>query len=228
MTKETEQRAAVDVAQVRHLEALLSMKHDRVHPTNRDRNLMLSIKMRYGDLTDLLAILAAQPAPESEGVDLAKVDAVIAEMIEVAVDEDEDFDRGTIDVWQSQLQQATGHTNGFPSRPTPLPTDPIACPDGVGWLVEENVGLPIHWIALETDNWPRTKISRIREDYDVVEYQSPVRRVKDAGEALRFSRKQDAEAFIALFGKFLLHPVATQHQWAAALSPSSPVEGDAK
>lgn len=89
-----------------------------------------------------------------------------------------------------------------------------------GWLVEENVGGFIHWIALSIDEWPRVKITtrraRMNADFDIEEtrYLTPVIRVKDANAALRFARKEDAEAFIRLFDRFLLHPVATEHQWA--------------
>ena len=88
-----------------------------------------------------------------------------------------------------------------------------------GWLVEEPFGPHIHWIALAEKSWPRVKptyrYSSTTGDVtaEVVEYLTPVVRVKDASEALRFARKEDAEAFIRLFDRFLLAAVATEHEW---------------
>lgn len=74
----------------------------------------------------------------------------------------------------------------------------------------------IHWIGLSTGAWPLLKVRRIVRDGDEIEqYQTPIRRVKDAGDALRFSRREDAEAFANLFSRFLLHPRITEHQWPA-------------
>lgn len=86
-----------------------------------------------------------------------------------------------------------------------------------GWLIEEGVGpMGIHWIGLSTGAWPLLKVRRIVRDGDEIEqYQTPIRRVKDAGDALRFSRREDAEAFANLFSRFLLHPRITEHQWPA-------------
>ena len=87
--------------------------------------------------------------------------------------------------------------------------------DESGWLVEEEAGGIIHWIALANFVWPLTKFSntRGRRDYDAERYMSPVQRVKDSNDALRFARKQDAEAFIVMFDRFLLLPKATEHCW---------------
>jgi hypothetical protein len=46
---------------------------------------------------------------------------------------------------------------------------------------------------------------------------------KDAGKAVRFARKEDAETFIAAFGRLLIEPKATEHCWPA-LSALSPLE----
>jgi len=99
-----------------------------------------------------------------------------------------------------------------------------------GWLIEENAGGYIHWIALVKDQWPHTKVTRRRDrmhsdnDLEITRYLSPVMRVKDASAALRFSRKEDAEALMELFSKFLLHPAATEHIWSAraALKETQP------
>jgi len=120
MTDNTEQ-AAVGVAQVRHLEALLSMKHDRIHPTNRDRNLMLSIKMRYGDLADLLAILAAQPAPLGEHIPASGF-VVSDEALRKAADK--------ADISVDRAFRFLDAMSEF-GTPAPLPTDPVACAEGV-------------------------------------------------------------------------------------------------
>jgi hypothetical protein len=82
-----------------------------------------------------------------------------------------------------------------------------------GWLVEEEFGDIIHWIALSQDKWPLFKTRLRRERLEMDQYISPVLRVKDAAKALRFARKEDAEAFIALFDRFLLHAKATEHIW---------------
>jgi hypothetical protein len=50
--------------------------------------------------------------------------------------------------------------------------------------------------------------------------------VKDSNEAIRFSRKEDAEGFITMFDVFLLNPVATEHEWPANTHPS-PTDADA-
>lgn len=76
-----------------------------------------------------------------------------------------------------------------------------------GWLIEEDAGGDIHWIAL-TDNiwkygWHLPVLDR--------DQPSPVKRVKDANEAFRFARQQDAQAFISLFDRFLLCPKVTEH-----------------
>lgn len=103
-------------------------------------------------------------------------------------------------------------------------------PDETGWLIEEDAGGFIHWIALAEDAWPRTEVKdrRIgaRTSRSFERYLSPVRRVKDANEALRFARKQDAEAFIKLFDRFLLCPVATEHCWPEVAQ--EPVVDDAE
>ena len=83
-----------------------------------------------------------------------------------------------------------------------------------GWLIEEDGP---HWIALAKDSWPRWKYSTRRSRYDsdldleMREYLTPIRRVKDANEAIRFARKQDAEAFLTLFSRYLLLAKVTEH-----------------
>jgi hypothetical protein len=85
--------------------------------------------------------------------------------------------------------------------------------DETGWLVEESASGVIHWIALAENAWPRTKENRFSRRFGFKDYLSPIVRVKDANNALRFARKQDAEAFIRLFDRFLLCPIATEHCW---------------
>lgn len=105
---------------------------------------------------------------------------------------------------------------------TRLPAgDDVEREEETGWLIEENTSGHIHWIALAEDQWPLLKVSTRRSrrdsDYDVEtqRYLTPVKRVKDANAALRFSRKEDAEAMIRLFARFLLRPEATEHHWPA-------------
>lgn len=87
------------------------------------------------------------------------------------------------------------------------------------WLIEENSGGFVHWIKLAEDEWPKTKVTtrraRMNSDHDVevTTYRTPVVRTKDASEAIRFARKQDAEAFLRLFDRFLLRAFATEHGW---------------
>jgi hypothetical protein len=99
-----------------------------------------------------------------------------------------------------------------------------------GWLIEEDAGGFVHWIALAEDAWPRTEVRDrrlgARTSRMFERYMSPVVRVKDANDALRFARRQDAEAFIKLFDRFLLCPVATEHEWPAALSRARATVGN--
>lgn len=44
---------------------------------------------------------------------------------------------------------------------------------------------------------------------------SPLGFTKVAGEALRFARKEDAEAFVRVFKRFMLAPEVTEHSWPA-------------
>lgn len=83
-----------------------------------------------------------------------------------------------------------------------------------GWLVECPHGAhggPL-WVAL-TDEPLRSFQLIENEDYELRKIAYPLRYVKDSIEALRFARKQDAEAFMKKFDPFLLHAVATEHQW---------------
>lgn len=90
-----------------------------------------------------------------------------------------------------------------------------------GWLIEEDAVGFCHWIALEMDSWPRRDVRLARnKSFEREEYRTPVRRVKDASEALRFARREDAEAFIKLFDRFLLAAKATEHEWPAAFEQS--------
>ena len=88
-----------------------------------------------------------------------------------------------------------------------------------GWLVEEPFGPHIRWIALAEKSWPRVKptyrygSTTGKVIAEVAEYLTPVVRVKDANQAIRFARKEDAEAFIRLFDRFLLAATATEHEW---------------
>lgn len=84
-----------------------------------------------------------------------------------------------------------------------------------GWLIEENSDFAPHWIALSKEPWPSIKVrQRLGREHEVEKYKTPVVRVKDSNAALRFARKEDAEAFMAMFDRFLLLPVATEHQWS--------------
>jgi hypothetical protein len=82
-----------------------------------------------------------------------------------------------------------------------------ATPDETGWLIEEDAGGVIHWIALAENIWQRGWYASEGKS------PMPVERVKDANDALRFARKQDAEAFADLFQRYLLCPKVTEHCW---------------
>lgn len=92
-----------------------------------------------------------------------------------------------------------------------------------GWLIEENAGGITHWIALSDGPQHWHKLADL-EEHELFKADTPVRRVKDSNEALRFARKVDAEAFIVKFDVFLLHAVATDHQWIS----NTAVVGDVK
>jgi len=85
-----------------------------------------------------------------------------------------------------------------------------------GWLIEEDAGGFTHWIALADIQWPRSRREYFNEEYENRKYLSHVTRVKDANLALRFARRADAEQFIKLFERFLLHAKATEHMWPSA------------
>ena len=60
-----------------------------------------------------------------------------------------------------------------------------------GWLIEEDAGVCLHWIALADLVWPKREVTvrrdRLSSNYDIetTEWQSPIVRVKDASKALR-------------------------------------------
>jgi len=111
--------------------------------TYRQMHDIATIDLGYPSMLEALeATPPATPLPAADGpatgeaIDFEAIDAVIAEMIEVAVNDGEDegwlidFDRGDVDRWQAKLQIATGHEDGFPSRKaTTKPSNPPPCDD---------------------------------------------------------------------------------------------------
>lgn len=89
-----------------------------------------------------------------------------------------------------------------------------------GWLIElpltQRGGGRLCWVALEEGPWPLFDTLRTNEDYDLRKCTSPLRFTPESSEALRFARKEDAEAFMRKFDRFLLHAVATEHMWMEA------------
>jgi hypothetical protein len=86
--------------------------------------------------------------------------------------------------------------------------------DETGWLIETKFGPHTHWLKLDGEPWPRYDVSAYDGD-ELRKYAIPFNFTKDASEALRFARKEDAEAVMAMFQRFLIDPVATEHQWPA-------------
>lgn len=87
-----------------------------------------------------------------------------------------------------------------------------------GWLIElpftAHCGGTLCYVALNGVSWPRfaTK-SKLKSRLTVQECNSPLRFTTDSNEALRFARRQDAEAFVVQFSSFLIEPVVSEHQW---------------
>lgn len=80
-----------------------------------------------------------------------------------------------------------------------------------GWLIEQRPH-PEHilWVALCYERVTRDTWCTERHG------DAPVIFVKDAGHALRFARRGDAEAFVKVFDRFLLNPTVTEHSWPEA------------
>lgn len=91
-------------------------------------------------------------------------------------------------------------------------------PSEYGWLVEHPFGPHVHYVGIR-DPHPQWRKSEAKD-----RSWSPIGRHaltgllefhKDASKALRFARKQDAEAFIAAFPNLLNDASAAEHQWPA-------------
>jgi hypothetical protein len=91
------------------------------------------------------------------------------------------------------------------------------CPvtDEAGWLIEDNSSGHTLYMAMVADGrFGETKEKHIgRFKFD--RYESPLQFVKNANEALRFGRQEDAEAFVRVFRRFMLCPEVTGHEWPA-------------
>ena len=104
-----------------------------------------------------------------------------------------------------------------------------------GWLIElpwtAAGGGRLCWVALKPGRFPLFKTLKHNEDYDFQKIESPLKFTPESNEALRFSRKVDAEAFIEKFDLYLMHAIATEHQWINATADilerlAGPVQGD--
>ena len=99
-------------------------------------------------------------------------------------------------------------------RATPKPADDLV---ERGWLIEfpwtKHSGGALQYAALAKGKWPRYNTIRRTRLVEHDEYQTPIEMVADSNDAIRFARKEDAEAFVVLFDRFLLHPVIAEHQW---------------
>jgi hypothetical protein len=83
--------------------------------------------------------------------------------------------------------------------------------DERGWLIEDKSAGSIHYMALEDEPFhadPDHRCPTVRR-----RWLSPLRFTKDANEALRFGRKEDADAFVRVFNRFMLLPEVTEHFW---------------
>lgn len=89
-----------------------------------------------------------------------------------------------------------------------------------GWLIELPLtaarGGRLCWVALSDGAFPLFRTLSHNEDYDFQRAETPLIFTPDHNAALRFARKQDAEAFMTKFDRFLVHAVATEHQWVPA------------
>lgn len=92
-----------------------------------------------------------------------------------------------------------------------------------GWLIEQHSNAVIDYVATAVEEWPRLKSAFKSYEIELDEYLSPIRYVKDAGNALRFARREDAESFVALFRRFLLTPVIAEHAWPSIATIPDPV-----
>lgn len=109
-------------------------------------------------------------------------------------------------------------------QPCPECVETIA--NETGWLIESPFTARsgrLCWVAIADKPFPMFRTLNHNEDYDFQRVDSPLEFVTDSNLALRFARKSDAEAFIRLFDKFLIGPVATEHKWMNHV-PKSPTQ----
>lgn len=109
-------------------------------------------------------------------------------------------------------------------QPCPECVETIA--NETGWLIESPFTARsgrLCWVAIADKPFPMFRTLNHNEDYDFQRANNPLEFVTDSNLALRFARKSDAEAFIKLFDRFLIGPVATEHKWMSH-APKSPAQ----
>lgn len=97
-----------------------------------------------------------------------------------------------------------------------------------GWLIEDNSnGIHTLYMAMSDGGFGPTKRKSIGT-FKFDQYETPLMFVKDANEALRFGRQEDAEAFVRVFKRFMLVPKVREHCWPAmrATTLTAPVQDD--
>jgi len=86
-----------------------------------------------------------------------------------------------------------------------------------GWLIElpwtASSGGRLCWVAFGDQKLPYFEVIDRNDDYLIRKHKTPLRFTSESNEAIRFARKEDAEAFMRVFDMFLMHAVATEHQW---------------
>lgn len=98
--------------------------------------------------------------------------------------------------------------------------------DATGWLIEDrSSGGSLYMAMIEDGRFGETKEKSIGR-FKFERYESPLCFVKDSNDALRFARKEDAEAFVRVFRKFMLVPEVLEHCWPAALEQPDAVMGE--
>lgn len=84
-----------------------------------------------------------------------------------------------------------------------------------GWLIElpftAQGGGQLCYVALSDGPFPLVRLIGRRKTVEQIE--SPFTFTPDSNAALRFARREDAEAFMAKFDRFILHGLVTEHAW---------------
>jgi hypothetical protein len=108
----------------------------------------------------------------------------------------------------------------------PAPKEAVA---DRGWLIEENFGPVIHYIGLQDphDHW-----RKLSEDGRNTNGRSAlvgiIRFCKDANDAIRFARAQDAQQLVDALGRLLTEPRICEHEWPVSTEPAPTIQPSAE